>query len=163
MTHHLPETGRPIEVLIVCTGNICRSPMAEGILKSIWPRSRDFQPLIQSAGTHATHGLPAEPHAIKAAAEFGADIRSHRSRRLTPAMITSADRILAMTQRHVEFIQNSGGGHVRLLCGPDRSRTIPEVPDPYGGSLNTYRECALMIFGCLQRLMAALNGISGEI
>ena len=150
-------------ILIVCTGNICRSPMAEGLLKSMWPRNLNPQPVIYSAGTHAMEGLPAELYAIRAVSAYGVDIRVHHSRALAPALMKKADLILAMEQQHVDFIRNATrgrAGNVGLLGGFNAAGTPVEIPDPYGGSADTYRKCALMIRVCLERLIVHLGGIT---
>jgi len=151
-------------ILIVCTGNICRSPMAEGLLKSKWPGHLKLQPVIYSAGTHAMDGLPAEPYAIRAVSAYGVDIRAHHSRVLAPALMKRADLILAMEQQQVDFIRNwvgDGAGIVGLLGGFNAAGTPVEIPDPYGCSADTYRKCARMIRGCLERLIVHLGGNPG--
>jgi protein-tyrosine phosphatase len=153
-------------ILIVCTGNICRSPMAEGLLKSMWPSRLNPQPVINSAGTHAFNGLPAEPYAIHAVSEYGVDISSHRSRVIDAALIERADLILAMEQQHVDSIRNAtggGAGNVGLLGDLNAAGPHVEIPDPYGGSPDTYRECARMIKGCLERLVIHLRRNSTAI
>ena len=150
-------------ILIVCTGNICRSPMAEGLLKSIWPKDLNTQPVIHSAGTHAIEGLPAEPYAIDAVKTYGVDISTHRSRPLDQVMTKNDNIILVMSNQHLDIIQNYTRGlaaNVHLLCGFYAGDELVEVPDPYGGSLRTYRECARMIYGCLVRLVNHLSGNS---
>ena len=134
--------------------------MAEGLLTRLWPQQLHRHVVIESAGTHAAQGLPAEPHAVRAAGELGADIGAHRSRALDPVMVEKADLILAMTQQQVRVIRSFDQGKselVRLLgeFGPDKRRI--EVPDPYGGSLETYRQCAFMIHGFLVHLMSELE------
>ncbi len=134
--------------------------MAEGLLKSMWPKDLDPEAVIHSAGTHASEGLPAEPYAVRAASEYGVDIRAHRSRLFDPGFVNSADLILALAQPHVVFIRNAAGGeskNVRLLCGFNAASARWDVPDPYGGSLETYRECARMIRDCLAHVVIQLE------
>ena len=133
--------------------------MAEGLLKSMWPKALDPEPVIHSAGTHATEGLPAEPAAVRVASEYGVDIRAHRSRVLDTAQVKRADLILALAQQHADFIRNSAGGgseNIRLLCDFNATSARCDVPDPYGGSLDTYRECARMISGCVAHVVTHL-------
>jgi protein-tyrosine-phosphatase len=137
--------------------------MAEGLLKSIWPEGLKPPPVVQSAGTHATAGLPPEPHAVRVLHEYGIDISAHRSQPLEPNMAKRADLILTMTQQHFDFIINLARGesvNVRLLCGFGTAGEFVDVPDPYGGSLHTYRDCARMIYGCLERVIIRFNGYS---
>ena len=148
-------------ILMVCTGNICRSPMAEGLLKLIWPKDLISQPVIHSAGTHAIEGLPAETYAIDAVKTYGVDISVHRSRPLDQVMTNNDNLILVMANQHLDFIQNYIRGqsaNVHLLCGYCARDELVDIPDPYGGSLHTYRKCARMIYGCLERLVNHLIG-----
>ena len=148
-------------ILIICTGNICRSPMAEGLLKLIWPKDLISQPVIHSAGTHAIEGLPAEPYAIDAVKTYGVDISAHRSRPLDRVMTNNDNLILVMANQHLDIIQKNNrcqSANVHLLCGFCAGDELVDIPDPYGGSLRTYRECARMIYGCLERLVNHLTG-----
>ena len=152
-------------ILIVCTGNICRSPMAEGLLKSIWPKDLNSQTVIHSAGTHAIEGQSAERYAIDAVKTYGVDISTHRSRPLDRLMMNNDNLILVMANQHLDFIQKYTRGqsaNVHLLCGFCAGDELVDIPDPYGGSLRTYRECALMIYGCLERLVNQLIGSSNR-
>ena len=75
-----------------------------------------------------------------------------------------ADLILAMEQQHVDFIRNAAGGragNVGLLGGLNAAGTPVEIPDPYGGSPDTYRECTRKIRGCLERMIVHLGEIPG--
>lgn len=163
MMSPLLNPGSAYSILIVCTGNICRSPMAEGLMKSMWPKALGRQSLIHSAGTHATQGLPAEPNAVRVLDERGVDIRKHRSRALDSTLTINADLILTMEGHHTDFIKNyvkDEPVNVRLLCGFDATEECGEVPDPYGESLHTYRECANMIQECIGRIITFLSGNS---
>src|SRR5437764_5304403 len=90
------------QALVVCTGNICRSPMAEGFLRGLFLlRVQDGEALsVASAGTSAWDGSPATPEAIAAAAERDADIDAHRARRVKPHHVERADLVLGMTTDH---------------------------------------------------------------
>ena len=94
------------QVLLVCTGNICRSPMAEALLRSALQRHPgDAAPAVASAGTIARDGAPAMPEAVKAAAELGVDVSSHSAHRLRPEDIRDADLIVGMAAEHLEDVQ----------------------------------------------------------
>jgi protein-tyrosine phosphatase len=87
-------------ILVVCTGNICRSPMAEGFLRRSLA-SRGATPIdLTSAGTHGWDGSGATPESVEAAAERGADISAHQARRLDTDLLESADLVLAMSAEH---------------------------------------------------------------
>lgn len=88
-------------ILVVCTGNVCRSPIAEGMLRSILQtRFGDAAPSVASAGTAGWVGSAADPSSIAAAAELGTDISAHRARHLEPHDVADASLVLAMATEH---------------------------------------------------------------
>jgi protein-tyrosine phosphatase len=147
-------------VLFVCTGNLCRSPMAVTLLRARLaqdPERRTWQ--VLSAGTWAADGLPASPEAEVAMAERGLAIGDHRSRRVTEELLDEADVVLGMTPHHVEALRLAfprAAGRIHLLadmCGEWRG-----VVDPYGLSLAEYRataaELARLIDAGYERIVA---------
>src|SRR4051794_36922817 len=90
-------------VLFVCTGNICRSPMAEGFFRRLVGNRNDVE--IASAGVHAVHGQPPSLHAVHVCDQEGIDIRGLRSQPLTEELVQRATHIFAMTAGHLETIQ----------------------------------------------------------
>src|SRR5436190_13969574 len=88
------------QVLLVCTGNICRSPMAEGFLRGLFRQRNANDISVASAGTSAWDGSPATPEAIAAAAEREADISAHRASRVTSRHVERADLVLGMSSDH---------------------------------------------------------------
>jgi protein-tyrosine phosphatase len=84
-------------ILVVCTGNICRSPIAEGFLQRLLQDRGIEGVAVESSGVSGLGGYPADPEAVRAAAEQGVDISRHRARRVKPGMIEVADLVLAMT------------------------------------------------------------------
>ncbi len=113
---------------MVCTGNICRSPMAEGLLRQRF--AARGKGLVESAGIAALAGRPADPLAVEVLAERGLDISPHRARQLTGEMILAADLVLVMEEGQkeaVEAMHGSARGRIHRLGkfgGFD-------VPDPF--------------------------------
>lgn len=92
-------------ILVVCTGNVCRSPIAEGMLRRrLRARLGDHAPLVASAGTAGWQGSPAMPESVAAAAERGVDIVGHVARRLGAEHVRAADLVIAMAAEHRDRI-----------------------------------------------------------
>jgi protein-tyrosine phosphatase len=103
-------------VLMICSGNVCRSPMAEGLLRARFRRRGAGA--VASAGLHALEGRAADPHAVSVLAERGIDITSHRARQVTPELLASFDLVLVMeeAQRHeLEALSRAARGRVHLV------------------------------------------------
>ena len=144
-----------MKILTVCTGNICRSPMAEGIIRSIF-QADPFMTVL-SAGTHAVAGNPATEFAILASQEKGIDISGHSARPLDSALISSSDMILCMEPSHAEWVLSIDSSvYEKVYNLADFSgceKRLKSIPDPYGCSLREYRVCFDEIDTCIHNFL----------
>ncbi len=132
-------------ILLLCTGNLCRSPMAEGLMRTLLPSHGLF-----SAGLGALDGAPADPLAVALMREAGIDIAAHRSRRLAGWMLAEADRVYTMEAAQAAWLQRMYPRHARKIarlgepCGID-------ISDPHGQARAAFEQC----YAALQRAVQA--------
>ena len=132
-----------MRVLIVCSGNTCRSPLAEAALRAaLGPDAARVE--VISAGTGAAEGIPVSEHSTAVAARDGLDLSEHRSRRASRELVGSADLVLAMERHHLDAVRVLGADPARshlLSAWPAPGEPGLDIADPFGGSIEAYEEC----------------------
>ena len=133
-----------MRLLFVCTGNTCRSAMAEAFARKVIIERGLTDVDVVSAGTSAWDGAPASDGALLVALERGLDISAHRAQTLTPDAVRDAHLILAMGPHHLERVEALGGaGRAHLLTDfASFGKSSRAVHDPIGGELDVYRATA---------------------
>ena len=124
-------------ILVVCVGNICRSPMAEALLQHALRGHDEFT--VESAGLGALVGHPASEHSVALMDELGLDISAHRARQIHPDMVSAADLVLVMEAGHKRAIDDAdptARGKVHRL-GEWQDR---DIDDPYRRERDAYEE-----------------------
>jgi protein-tyrosine phosphatase len=148
--------------LFICTGNTCRSPLAEGFFrKMLADRLRcaedelaDHGFMVLSAGMSAEAGLPAAPESVEVARRSGVDLRAHESQPVTERLLEQADRIFAMTQGHREALLAANprlANRIELLA-----RDQSDISDPIGAGQAEYEACCVDIERNLRAILESL-------
>jgi protein-tyrosine phosphatase len=157
---------KPYAILFCCTGNICRSPTAEGMfMKKVADARLAGRILVDSAGTHGYHiGESPDPRTQEAARARGYDLSALRARRVERGDFERFDLVLAMDHDNRAFLARlcppSAGHKLKLMMEYARSYTVPEVPDPYSGGPEDFETVLEMLEDATEGLLEAIRRTS---
>ncbi len=155
-----------MKILIVCSGNICRSPMVAEYLRHRAAESGLDQLVVDSAGTLGIENQPAAPEAIETLREIGLDLSGHRSRGIAEIDLRTSDALIGMSRIHLESVAVGyrQAPRERWLLrafqrGPLPAPRARELRDPIGEPLQAYRECFEIIRPCVDHLVQYLEAL----
>lgn len=154
-------SGTTYNLLFVCSGNTCRSPMAEAITRGMLEERGWTHVDVRSAGTSAVAGHAASPEAVAVAREYGLALDDHTSQPLTPQLIGWADLVLAMGTSHMHVVRELGGADKVSLVTEfvDGDGYAQPVADPFGGDEDHYREAFVQLQDAVDALLNRLEPI----
>lgn len=152
-------------ILFICSGNTCRSSMAEALFKHILEREGLASRYnVSSAGTSAFPGMPASYNAIEALRQIGIDLSFHSSSAVTKEAVDNAELILTMTANHKKYLQQryaEAAGKIFTLKEYAEGKD-GDIEDPFGGDIDTYICCRDKLMDTLNNLVAKLKS-KGDI
>ena len=145
-----------MNILFVCTGNTCRSPMCEGFFRKLIRDAKRTDLQCESAGLSA---FPASPNAVEVMKQAGVDLSGHRASGLTAERIEKADRIIVMTASHkAAILRRCPEARSKVfLLGEFASGPSGDIADPFGGNTEVYQECFREMKSALENLFLDLS------
>lgn len=162
MTDEQPRSGATTyNILFVCSGNTCRSPMAAGIAAAMLRERGWTHVAVGSAGIAALRGGAAAAHAIEVAGEAGVDISGHGSQPLTHDLLDWADLVLVMSPAQLAAVADTGYGEKAALITDfmDGAGAGEAVVDPFGGDVDDYRATYRQLESAIRAVLGKLEPI----
>lgn len=147
-----------MKIMFICTGNICRSAMAEGILKKI-VKDKNLKLEVYSCGIYAEDGDYATYNAVESAKYYNVDISSHRATNIRNSKINEMDIILCATETHkqtVLYMYPNLKGKVYTMkeyARIDKNGEDMNINDPWGYDMNVYMNCVEEIYECIEKII----------
>lgn len=143
-----------MKVLFICTGNTCRSPMAEGILKDLALKN-NLTIEVKSAGTHAAYNSAPSPLAVEAMKDVGIDISSHKSYQVNEEILKESDLVLTMSNSHKKLLLNKYPSikDKVFLLNEYAFETKREIEDPFGAPLRYYEKSRDEIYEAIEEIV----------
>ncbi len=148
-----------MNVLFVCTGNTCRSPMAEGLMQSIWAEA-GYNGCVLSAGLAAISGMPVTDKSVRAVAEK-VDISNHTARLVNRELLEASDVVITMTQNHKNYIMEQWPEvKERVYTLAELAGEATDIVDPFGQNQEIYNLCAKEIEKMLKKAWKNMQNMS---
>jgi protein-tyrosine-phosphatase len=149
-------------ILFLCTGNSCRSVMAEGLMQKMLDAAGLDSVRVLSAGTHAVTGYPPTQETIDVMEKEGIDVSGHLGQPVTATLIEHADAIFCMEPAHRETVlelvpEAKERTHLLATYGLSEEPPHPAVPDPIGRPAEVYESCLMMIRDGLERVLKSMQ------
>jgi len=154
-----------MNIMFVCTGNTCRSPMAGGLLEKVVEDAGDDCINVDTSGISVYVPTPASENAVSVMESMDVDISNHESKQITKEDIISADLVLTMTESHRNILMDlyPEFGHKVFTISEYAYGTEDDISDPFGGDEDEYRACAMEIKNAVDAVYAKIKANSQSL
>ncbi|NLM12986.1 MAG: low molecular weight protein arginine phosphatase [Epulopiscium sp.] len=146
------------KIMFVCTGNTCRSPMAEALTKNALEKASLNDVEVVSRGISVFFSSGASEYAHQAMKEYGLNLDTHKSKQIEPKDIEDVDLILTMTNSHKQYLHHNFPAHKgKIFTLKEFVEESGDVEDPFGGQIKEYRSCAENLHQLVQKLVKKIS------
>lgn len=153
----MAEKKKKFKLIFVCSGNTCRSPMAEFLFKAYLKERKITDVDVSSAGLYAARGDVLSENADRALAFLNVPHTARKAKMFTAQMALDADMVIAMTDAHADAC-----GELERLYTFEDFGALRGIGDPYGGTLQDYLDCAAKMRACFDEILAEINAIKQQ-